>query len=355
MKRKSTIWIAVVFVIIAAFFVKVGLTKPTDNDKRNTKDKVQKKVAAYIASPTLLVNQLSVSGSLLAFDEVELKNEVSGRVVMLNLPEGKVVTKGSLLVKLFDEDLQAVLKKLESQLAVQEQIYKRQSELQKINGISQNDYEQTGLVLNTLRADIAVQKTLIRKTEVRAPFDGVIGLRNISLGAVVTPATLLATIRSSAKIKLDFSVPEKYSSLIVHGMKVVFSTTDGKEQYQATVFATEKGIDASTRNLKVRALVNSTSNHLVSGAYANVTIRLSENKHALLVPSGAIIPQEDSKNLIVARGGKAHFVEVKTGIRQATNVEILDGIQFGDTVITTGIQFLKEDAPLNYTSVNSTL
>lgn len=355
MKKKSSIWIAVVFVIIAGFFVKVALTKPTDSEKRNTKDKVQKKVAAYIASPSLLINQLSVSGSLLAFDEVELKNEVSGRVVMLNLPEGKVVAKGTLLVKLFDEDLQAVLKKLESQLAVQEQIYKRQSELQKVNGISQNDYEQTGLQLNTLRADIAVQKTLIRKTEVRAPFDGVIGLRNISLGAVVTPATLLATIRSSAKIKLDFSVPEKYSSLIVQGMKVVFTTNDANEQFHATVFATEKGIDASTRNLKVRALVNSTSNRLVSGAYANVTLRLSENKKALLIPSSAIIPQEDSKNIIVARGGKAHFVEVKTGIRQAANVEILDGIQFGDTVITTGIQFLKEDAPLHYSSINSAL
>lgn len=355
MKRKSTIWIAALLLLVAAFFIKIAFTKSTGSDKKTSKDKAQKLVTGYIATPSLLINEISVSGSLLAYDEVELKNEVSGRVVILNLPEGKVVTKGTLLVKLFDDDLQAVLKKLEAQLAVQEQIYKRQSELQKVNGISQNDYDQTGLQLNTLRADILVEKTLIRKTEVRAPFDGVIGLRTISLGAVVTPSTLLATIRSSDKIKLDFSVPEKYSSLITQGMKVVFTTNEANEQFRATVFATEKGIESSTRNLKVRAIVNSTSVRLIPGAYANVTLRLSENKKALLIPSNAIIPQEDSKNIIVARAGKAHFVKVKTGIRQATNVEILDGIQFGDTIITTGIQFLKEDGILHYTTISSTL
>src|ERR1035437_6181922 len=142
---------------------------------------------------------------------------------MINLPEGKFVRKGTLLVKLFDEDLQATLKKLQVQLAIQQKIYDRQSELLKVNGITQNDYDQTGLQLNSYRADIEVEKTMIRKTEVRAPFDGVIGLRSISVGAIITPATLLATIRTENKIKLDFSVPEKYSSVIKTGMKIKFS------------------------------------------------------------------------------------------------------------------------------------
>jgi len=154
---------------------------------------------------------------------VDLKNEVAGRVVMINLPEGKFVKKGTLPVKLFDDDLQSQLKKLQSQLAIQQQIYKRQSELLKVNGITQNDYEQSGLQLNSLKADIEVEKTLIRKTEVLAPFDGVIGLRNISVGAIVTPSTLLATIRTANKLKLDFFVPEKYSSKIRPGMKVKFT------------------------------------------------------------------------------------------------------------------------------------
>jgi len=354
--KKSTIWIAVIFILLAALFIKVGFGKSSDKDKKKEgKEKAQKKVTAYMVKPSLLVTEISVSGSLLAYDEVELKNEVAGRVVMINLPEGKSVKKGTLLVKLFDEDLQSTLKKQEAQLAIQQQIYKRQSELLKVNGISQNDYDQTGLQLNSLKADIEVQKTLIRKTEIRAPFDGVIGLRAVSVGAIVTPSTLMTTIRTDNKIKLDFSVPEKYSSVIHSGMKVDFSMNNADNKYNATVIATEKGIDAATRNLKVRAMVNSHSTELISGAYANVTLRLGENKNALLIPSNSLIPQEESKTVIVARNGKAHFVVVKTGTRQPTNIEITDGIQVGDTIITSGLQFLKEDSKLYYSIVTDKL
>jgi membrane fusion protein (multidrug efflux system) len=282
---------------------------------------------------------------------VELKNEGSGRVVLINLPEGKFVKKGVLLVKLFDEDLQSTLRKLTTQLSIQQQIYKRQSELLKVSGISQNDYEQTGLQLNALKADIEIQKTLIRKTEVLAPFDGVIGLRNISVGAIVTPSTLLSTIRTANKIKLDFSVPEKYSSSISKGMKVKFSLSNENSSYDATVIATEQGIDAATRNLKVRALVSSSSKELISGAFAHVLLRLSENKNALLIPTQCIIPQEQNKKVIVAQNGKAHFISVKTGIRKTAEIEILEGLQLGDTLITTGILFLKEGDKIAYSSV----
>jgi membrane fusion protein, multidrug efflux system len=304
MKKKSTIWIGVFIVLLLAFIWKVGFSTSKDKSKRqDSKEKVQKKVDAYVLKPSLLINEISVSGSLKAFDEVTLQNEVAGRVVKINLPEGKFVKKGTLLVKLFDDDLQATLKKQQSQLAIQQQIFKRQSELLKVSGISQNDYDQTILLLNTIKADIEVQKTLIRKTEVLAPFDGIIGLRNISIGAIVTPSTLLSTIRTENKIKLDFSVPEKYGSAIKTGMKVKFTMYNDDSQFEATVLATEQGIDATTRNLKVRAIVNSKSNQLLPGAFTNVLLRLSENKNALLIPTQAIIPQELSKSIIVARKG----------------------------------------------------
>jgi len=352
MKKKSTIWITIVLVLVVAFFLKLGFSKPSDKDtKKDFKEKKQKKVDAYVVKPSLLISEISVSGTLLAFEEVDLKNEVAGRVVMINLPEGKAVKKGTLLVKLFDEDLQATLKKLQAQLAIQQQIYNRQSELLKVNGITQNDYEQTGLQLNSLKADIEVEKSLIRKTEVRAPFDGVIGLRSISVGAIVTPSTLLATLRTENKIKLDFSVPQKYGQIIKTGMKINFSTTSADKQYEATIIATEQGIDASTRNLKVRALVSAQSKDLIPGSFSNVKVRLSENKSALVVPTQAIIPQEDNKVVIVARGGKAHLAMVKTGIRQTSTIEITQGIQPGDTIITSGIQFLKEGSKLLYSTI----
>ncbi len=347
--------VLLIIVLLGYYFFKpeTGNKPASKNMNASARQKEQAKVDAYIVKPSLLIDEISVSGSLLAFEEVELKNEVAGRIVFLNLPEGKQVKKGTLLVKLFDDDLQAGLKKLQIQLAIQEKIHERQSELLKVNGISQNDYDQTGLQLNSLKADIEVQKVLIRKTEVLAPFDGVIGLRNVSIGAEVTPSTLLATIRSEDKLKLDFSVPEKYSSEIKPGMKIMFTMSNDDSQFEATVMATEQGIDVTTRNLKVRAVLDNKDEHLLPGAFTDVNLKLNEKKDALLIPTQALIPSDQNKSVILARNGKAHFVDVKTGVRRASNIEITQGLQAGDTIITTGILFLKEDSKLSFATVKS--
>jgi membrane fusion protein, multidrug efflux system len=343
------------FTVFLALLVLYGCNNvnPKNTAKDKNKEKGQAKVEGFLVKPGLLINEISVSGSLLAFEEVSLMSEMAGRVVSINLPEGKMVKKGSLLVKLFDDDLQANLRKMQTELSIQEKILKRQTELLKANGISQNDYDQTYLQLNSIKANIDVQKSLIRKTEILAPFDGVIGLRNISIGAQVSPSTLLASIRMENKLKLDFSIPEKYSSEIRPGLKVKFTIHGDETPFDATVMATEGGIDASTRNLKVRALVNSNPAKLVPGGFATVQLRLGENKNALLIPTQAIIPQERNKNIIIAKNGLAHFVKVTTGIRKASNIEITDGIQPGDTVITTGLLFLKEGAKLSFSNVKT--
>jgi len=353
LKKKSTIWISSILLILVAGFFIVQLSKPKADAKgHKLKKLVEKKVDAIIVTPSILINEIAVNGSLMAVEEVDLKNEVAGRVVKINLPEGKFVKKGTLLVKLFDDDLQANLNKLQSQLAVQEQIQKRQSELLKVNGISHNDYDQTTLQVNSIKAEIEVQRTLIRKTEVLAPFDGVIGLRNISVGAIVTPSTQLATIRTNNKLKIDFYIPEKYSSEIHSGLKVKFTISNNDKLYDANVIATEEGISTDTRNLKVRAIVNNTSKDLIPGAFATVHLRLGEDKQAIMIPTQAIIPNEDEKTVIVAKHGKASIVTVKTGIRQASNIEITDGLKPGDTVITTGLLFVKEKSKLLYSKIS---
>lgn len=350
MKKKINTLIAAILLLLTIFFLYIGFIKSTDK-KQDSKEKVQKKVDAFVVKPSLLISEITVTGSLLAYDEVELKNEVAGRVVLINLPEGKFVKKGTLLVKLYDDDLQATMKKLQSQLAIQEQIYKRQTELIKVSGISQNDYEQTLLQVNNIKADIAEEKALLRKMEVRAPFDGIIGLRNISIGAVINTSTLLATIRTSNKLKLDFFVPEKYGAEISAGMKVKFTMYNEGKLYDATVIATERGIDNTTRNLKVRALINASSKELIPGAFANVQLKLGDNPNALMIPTQAVIPQEGDKSVILARKGKAHFVTIKTGIRKASKVEVTEGLEPGDTVITSGILFLKEKSKLSYSTI----
>jgi membrane fusion protein, multidrug efflux system len=308
-------------------------------------------VEGFVVHPSLLIETIQVAGTLKPFEETVLMPEVAGRVVMVNLPEGKFVKKGTLLVKLFDGELQAQLKKAQTQLQLAEQTEKRQGELLKVSGISQFDYDQTVFQVNSIKDDIDLLKVQIGKTELVAPFDGVIGLKNISVGAQVTSSTSLVTIRNVNRLKIDFSVPEKYSRDIVPGKKVLYTVEGDTLQYDAEVMATEEGIESSTRNLKVRAVDEHPTPSLKPGAFARVVLDLNQHPDALMVPTQAIIPQARGKKIIVARNGKAVFIPVLTGIRKEATIEVLKGIKNGDTVVTTGIVFLKPNADLKFSKV----
>ena len=339
------------FLIILVPAILYSCNSGASEEKKSNQQLVNLSVEGFIVKPVILDQVITISGTLKPFEETVLKPEVAGRVVYINLSEGGFVKQGTLLLKLFDDDLQAQLKKSQAQKKIAEQTQLRQSELLKVKGISQLDFDQTILEINSIEADIEVLKVLIRKTEVYAPFDGTVGLRNISIGAQVTPATNLATIRDVKNLKLDFSVPEKYSRQIKQGVKVKFTVQGDDNKYDATVMATEQGIESGTRNLNARALVENNVTSLMPGTFANVELSLNQNKGALMVPSHAIIPQERSKQVIVAKNGRAKFVTIKTGIRNVSSVEVLSGIDSGDTVVITGVLFLKPNAVLNFSSV----
>jgi membrane fusion protein (multidrug efflux system) len=309
-------------------------------------------IEGVVAKPSLLEQNIIVSGTLKPFEETVLMPDVGGRVVSINFQEGMHVTKGTLLVQLFNDDLKAQLHKLQAQKDLAVQTEKRQSELIKINGISQLDYDQSVLQVNSFNADIEVIMAQLRKTEILAPFDGVIGLRNVSVGAVVSPSTALATIRQMSPMKLEFSFPGKYISSVKKGTRLNFTVQGNNNTYSATVMATEEGIDASTRNLQAKALVSGKTDGLIPGLFANVSLILDENPGALMIPTQAIIPDAQNKKVIVSRAGVASFTVVTTGVRQATDIEITSGIRAGDTVVTTGVQFIKPGSSLKFAKVN---
>lgn len=341
--------------LVLAIFV-TGLTecKSGNSGRKNASRQVSliSDIEGFVVKPSKLEQTITISGTLKPMEETVLMPEVAGRVVKINLQEGKFVKQGTLLIKLFDDDLQAQLNKAQTQLQITEQTQARQAELRKVNGISQSDYDQTILQVNSIKADIQVLKVQIRKTEVIAPYDGVIGLRSVSLGAEVTPSTPLATIRAENQLKLDFSVPEKYSNQVHTGNVVHFTVQGDTTEYNAAVMATEEGIDASTRNLKVRAIVNMKNPSLIPGAFADVELRLNENNNALMVPSQAIIPTDRDKEVVVSRSGRARLVTVVTAIRQDSMVEITSGLKAGDTIATTGILFIKQGAVLKFSKIN---
>ena len=309
-------------------------------------------VDGFIVETHSISDDVEVPGSLLPFEETEIRAEVSGRVVQLNIPEGSIVPKGAVLVKLFDQDLQAQLSKLEVQLQISEANKKRQSELLKISGISQLEYDLSALDVENLKADIESMRIAISKMEIRAPYEGRVGLRNISMGAYISANNIITVIRQDKELKLEFSVPEKYAKNISKGYRVQFRVDGGTGYHRATVIATESSVEQTTRTLKVRAMVNEIHQELVPGIFAKVNLQLGKNDHAMLVPTQSIISQARTKQLVISKNGIAKFSAVETGVRDSSYVEILSGVHVGDTVVTTGLMGLRPDALVKVTKLN---
>lgn len=298
-------------------------------------------VDAFLVERSSVSENVEVPGTLFPFEETQIRAEVGGRVVRLNVEEGATVAKGTLLVKIFDQDLQAQLQKLQVQLKINEKTEERNRELLEINAISQQEYDLSTLNVENLRADIESVRIAISKTEIRAPYKGKLGLRNISLGSYISPSDIVTTIRQVDQLKLEFSIPEKYAKEIGKGYAVKFRVDGGQQQHQAIVMATENSVDQNTRTLKVRSVVDEIHPELVPGLFAKVNLQLGRNTNALKVPSQAIIPNVRNKQVIVLRKDSVQFTVVETGIRDSAYVQILNGLQPGDTVITTGLMAIR--------------
>ena len=298
-------------------------------------------VDAFLVEQSSVSENVEVPGTLFPFEETQIRAETGGRIIKLNIEEGATVSRGTLLVKIFDQDLQAQLQKLQVQLKINEKTEERNRELLSINAISQQDYDLSTLNVENLRADIEAVKIAISKTEIRAPYSGRLGLRNVSLGSYISPSDIVATIRQVDKLKLEFSIPEKYAKEIGKGYTVRFRVDGGKQEHQAVVLATENRVDQNTRTLKVRGVVKEIDRELVPGLFAKVNLQLGKNSNALKVPSQAIIPNVRNKQVIVLRKDSVRFTVVETGIRDSAFVQILDGLQPGDTVITTGLMAIR--------------
>lgn len=299
---------------------------------------------AFVVSTSTVSESIEVPGSLVADEATEIHPEVSGRVTGLYVREGASVSKGSLLAKLYDGDLQAQRRKLEVQLKIAQTTEDRYNQLVKIGGISQQDYDLTALNVSNLRADLDIIRTAIQKTEVRAPFSGKLGLKGVSTGAYVTPASVITSIQKTAGLRIDFNVPEKYTTQIRKGQPVNFTIEGSDRTYSATVMATESGIAEETRSLTVRATVQGDATGLLPGGFAKVKLSFAPDPNALLVPTQAVVPQARGKKVYVYRGGVAQFVEVETGVRDSSMIQVTKGLQRGDTIITTGLLGLKPDA-----------
>lgn len=352
------------FPIIAVFTVLLSACggkkekKPATPAQGNAGRNAPVRADAFVVKKVTLTDKLDIPGTLVANEVTDIHPEISGRITYLNISEGKFVSKGTLLAKLYDGDLQArlqslnvQLKKSEVQLKIAQQSEDRSAKLLKIQGISRQDYDLSLLQVSNIMADMGIiraqmgeVRASMTKTNIHAPFSGRLGLKMISSGAFVSPATTLTNITQLNQMKIDFTVPEKYSSQITTGQPVNFVIEGSDKTYTAKVAATESNVTETTRSLQIRAAVQGEPADLIPGKFAKVTLNFKPDTNSIVVPSQSIIPQARGKKVYLYADGKAKFVDVTTGVRDSANVQILTGLKPGDTVLVTGLLSLRPDS-----------
>ncbi len=309
-------------------------------------------VSGAVINPERIDNKISVTGSVQANESVELKSEISGLVEKIHFKEGVPVSQGDLLVSLDDDEILAQLEKMQhTQKLMQDREFRERSLLEK-EAISQEEYDIALTELNTVASDIKILQSQYRKTKIRAPFNGIVGLRQISIGSYLTPNDPIVSIYSINPVKIDFSVPEKYSNKVEVGDEIRFSTDAMEAAASGEIYAIEPQVDDETRTLRMRALSPNPDGSLLPGQFAKVDLIFSSMDRALMVPTEAIIPELGGHKVFVARSGTVESVPVEVGIRTERSVQVLSGLQPKDTVITSGILQIRPGSNVELTLTN---
>ena len=347
---KRTVIIIVVIVIVALLALpKLGLW---GDDKKPAGGGGPKgpggpaPVRVQVTSKTNLEDKMVLSGSLKANEEIDLIAEVAGKVTGIYFKEGEAVRKGQLLVKINDDELRASLSKVDVSLKLANEMERRQKALLDKGGISQQEYDIAVTELHGLEEEKKRIQAQIAKASITAPFNGMVGLREVSEGSYVSPNTRIASLVSSDPMKIDFSVPEKYAAAMTNGQQVKFFVNGVDSPFVATVYAREPRIDEATRTLQVRAQAPNKDGKLLPGSFARVELGFKPSANSVSVPAEAIVPVLKGQKVYVVKGGKATEQMVETGIRNEKMVEITSGLNAGDSVVVSGILQLKPGSPV---------
>jgi membrane fusion protein (multidrug efflux system) len=344
--------------LLSVIIVFLAVNKITSLSKKKKKTTVSTNAApppvsvnVYIIKPEKIENAVLSTGTAIANESVTLQPEVSGRIIKISFKEGTIVSKGALLVKLYDGDLQAQLKKLKLQEELAQKNEQRLLELRKINAVSEQEYDLTLNQLHTIQADIDLIQANIQKTEIRAPFTGKLGFRNVSEGAFVAPGTIITTVQQLQPLRIDFSVPEKYIQLIKGNQEIEFTAEGSDDVFTAPIYAIDPAIDPDTRSINIRALFANRNTQLFPGAFVKIMMPLSTVENGIMIPTEAVIPELKGQKVFISKNGKALPQKVELGLRNDSTVQIISGLSIGDTVITTGIMQLRPESPLKITNL----
>lgn len=346
MKKRYIIIAIIICGIIALIANRISVNSKASSPKGAQRTVTVMSVEGKVLQAEKFAENLTLSGTLEANEEIEIRSEISGIVESINFEEGKKVSKGQILFKVNDIELRAQLSQVKTAQQLASENQRRAKLLLDKQAISQEEFDVSNADFESARAQADLIAAQLSKTTVRAPFSGTIGLRAISKGTYVTPSTPIAKLVNTSQLKLTFAVPEKYVSRMKVGTILTFTTSNSKEEYTAKIYAIEPQVDVASRTLRMRAIAENKEDKLYPGAFANVTLPLETVNNALLVPTEALIPIQNGKKIFVMDNGKAKEIEVETGARTDSEVRVLSGIKVGDTILTSGVMSLRNGTPV---------
>ena len=347
MKIKYLVYALLTIGIIGFIGYRITENKSENADSKDPKGKSKSiSVNGIVATPQTFDNNLSLSGSIEANEQVEIRSEVSGIVEGIYFQEGSNVSKGQVLFKVNDLELRAQLRQTSTREGLASENERRAKLLLQKEAISQEEYDLARADLKSAQAQSQLIKAQIAKTSVRAPFSGRIGLRSISPGTYITPAILVAKLVNTGKLKITFSIPEKYASQVKTNTYITFKVAGSDDKYTAKVYAIEPEVAVATRTLQVRAIAENSSGKLLPGTFADVELPLDIIKDAIVVPTEAVIPVQNGKKVFISSNGQAKEVMIETATRTDASILVLSGLKPGDTVITSGVMSLKNETPV---------
>lgn len=344
LKRAGLFAIALLLLIVGAFAVpRLVSSRPGARTEAAPAPRESAAITVNVVrvQPARLTETLATTGTIRANEQVDVVSEITGVVDRIHFREGQAVERDQLLVEIVDTELQAQHDRVFHRVRLAETREARQRELREQGIVSEQEYDLASSELDVLRAELRLVEAQLGKTTILAPFAGVVGLRHISEGSLLSPQTRIASLQDLDPVKVDFTLPERYVGRVRAGNVVEFRIKSEELAREAQVYAVEPRIDPETRSLTIRARAANPGGRLLPGAFADVTLIIVEIADALTVPSLAVIPELDGQKVFVMEEGVAQPRSVETGIRTPTDVQITQGLEPGDVVIVSAIQRLR--------------
>ena len=351
-KTKTLLWLTAAIVAVAGLLLaRLDRSGPGGGPEPGAAAQALA-VEILAVEPHRLVERFATVGTIRADEQIDLRSEISGVLREIRFAEGALVEKGQLLVQIVDAEYVAERDRARHRVELARLREARQQDLLAQGLTSQEEYDLALSQLNVLQAELRLAEAELEKTQIRAPFRGVVGLRSVSRGAALTPQTRIAGLQKIDVVKIEFSVPESQAGRIRVGETIGFRVKGNEREHTGEIYALEPNVDSETRSLRARARCANPDGALLPGAFADVELAINEIDDALTVPAIAIIPELGSKKVFVVEDGKATPRLVETGVRTDTEVQITRGLAAGDRVIVSAIQRLSSGLPVRDASAS---